>query len=70
VGFGRAVDMTGDSATVESRLRLLESCVRRIVLEFDEAGHYLEVWTHDEALLARPRRELIGRTINELLARL
>ena len=59
--------MPGDSASVESRLRLLESCVRGIVLEFDESGRYLEVWTHDEALLARPRRELLGSTINEVL---
>jgi signal transduction histidine kinase len=59
--------VTIDTPTVESRLRLLESCVRGIVLEFDEAGRYLEVWTHDESLLVRPRRELLGSTINEVL---
>ncbi len=36
-------------------------------MEFDEAGRYLEIWTHDEALLARPRHELLGATINEVL---
>ena len=41
------------SGIAQSRLRLLESCVRGIVLEFDASGRYLEVWTHDEVLLAR-----------------
>ncbi len=55
------------ASTHEDKLRLLESCVRGIVMEFDEETRYLEVWTHDEALLARPRAELIGATIIEVL---
>ncbi len=59
--------MTTEAPTLEDRLRLLESSVRGIVMEFDASGHYLDVWTHDEALLARPRKELIGATIMEVL---
>src|SRR5690348_14990550 len=55
------------TASVEDRLRLLESCVRGIVFEFDEHGRYLEVWTHDESLLAAPRSALLGKTIDEVL---
>jgi signal transduction histidine kinase len=55
-----------DVATLEDRLRLLESCVRGIVLELDGDGRYLDVWTHDESLLARPRRELLGKTLDEV----
>jgi signal transduction histidine kinase/CheY-like chemotaxis protein len=53
-------------STVEDKLRLLESCVRGIVIEFDGEGRYLEVWTHDESLLARPRNQLIGATLLEV----
>jgi len=52
--------------TLEDRLRLLESCVRGIVMEFDASGRYLEVWTHDPSLLARPRAELLGATLEEV----
>ena len=59
--------VSGDASTVEDRLRLLESSVRGIVMEVDQAGRYLEIWTHDESLLARPRQELLGSTISEVL---
>lgn len=59
--------MSGNTSTVEDRLRLLESSVRGIVMEFDADGRYLEIWTHDETLLTRPREELIGRTVFEVL---
>jgi signal transduction histidine kinase/ActR/RegA family two-component response regulator len=52
---------------VEDRLRLLESCVRGIVFELDAQGRFLEVWTHDETLLAAPRSQIVGRTIEQVL---
>jgi signal transduction histidine kinase/CheY-like chemotaxis protein len=55
-----------DAPTLEDRVRLLEASVRGIVLELDQDGRYLDVWTHDESLLARPRRELLGKTLNEV----
>jgi signal transduction histidine kinase len=63
------VGVVTDDPGVADRLRLLESCVRGIVFEFDEVGRYLALWTNDESLLARPRRELIGRTVEEVLGR-
>jgi signal transduction histidine kinase/ActR/RegA family two-component response regulator len=46
---------------------VLLGCTKGIVFEFDREGRYLNVWTHDDALLARPKPELLGRTINEIL---
>jgi two-component system, cell cycle sensor histidine kinase and response regulator CckA len=51
----------------ENRLRVILGCTKGIVFEFDRDARYLDVWTHDVALLARPREEMIGRTINEVL---
>jgi PAS domain S-box-containing protein len=53
--------------TSESRLRTLLGCTKGIVFEFDANARYLNIWTDDESLLARPRHELLGRTINEAL---
>nr|KZA98595.1 diguanylate cyclase [Rhizobium leguminosarum] len=38
-----------------------------ILFEIDRDGRYLEVWTKNPELLAATRRELIGRTVNEVL---
>jgi PAS domain S-box-containing protein len=51
----------------EERLKLLLGCANGIAFEFNEAGVYLNVWTNSEPLLARPRAELLGRTIIEVL---
>jgi PAS domain S-box-containing protein len=51
----------------EARLRVLLGCTKGIVFEFDHEARYLAAWTHDEGLLARPRAELTGRTIIEVL---
>ena len=51
----------------ESRLRVLLGCTKGIVFEFDAEARYLNIWTDDDGLLARPRGELLGRTINEAL---
>ena len=51
----------------ESRFRSLIASIDEIVFEFDNSGRYLNAWTADEKLLARPKEELIGRTITEVL---
>ena len=38
-----------------------------IVFEFDEVGTYLNVWTENDALLARPKSEMLGRRIADVL---
>ncbi len=50
-----------------NRLKVLLGCTKGIVFEFDDEGRYVGVWTHDERLLARPRSELLGKTIGEVL---
>ena len=51
----------------EERLRALVHSLDDIVFELDADGTYLNVWTQDEHLLARPAAELIGRRASELL---
>jgi PAS domain S-box-containing protein len=51
----------------EERLRALIQSMDEIVFEFDEAGTYLNVWTENEALLVRPKSELLGRRIVDVL---
>ena len=50
----------------ESRLRAILGCTKGIVFEFDRDARYLNLWTHDEELLVRPRGELLGHTITEI----
>jgi PAS domain S-box-containing protein len=51
----------------ERQMRALVTSLDDLVFEFDEQATYLNVWTADERLLARPRAELIGRRIAEVL---
>ncbi|CAN5821970.1 hypothetical protein BH11MYX2_BH11MYX2_39510 [soil metagenome] len=51
----------------EGRLLVLLGCTKGIVFEFDGNARYLNIWTQDDSLLARPREELIGKTIDEVL---
>jgi PAS domain S-box-containing protein len=51
----------------EKRLRALIGSIDEIVFEFDADGTYLNVWTEHESLLARPKADLIGRRIPEIL---
>lgn len=57
-----------ESAIIEQtrQLRALVTSLDDIVFEIDENGMYLNVWTADESFLARPKGELIGRTIPEI----
>jgi PAS domain S-box-containing protein len=51
----------------EARLRALVEATDDAVFEFDEQGTYLNIWTTNEGLLARPREELLGRALSEVL---
>ena len=59
----------------EARLHALLSSLDDLVFELDENGTYLGIWTTNDALLAAPRDELLGRTLtntfkNEIAFRL
>lgn len=51
----------------ERRLRALVGSIDEIVFEFDRNGTYLNIWTADEHLLARPAHELLGKRASEVL---
>ncbi len=51
----------------EHRLKVLLACTKGIIFELDRDSRYIGVWTHDERLLAKPREELLGRTIGDIL---
>jgi PAS domain S-box-containing protein len=51
----------------ETRLRALIESIDEIAFEFDAEGTYVNVWTSDESLLARPKSELVGRRISDVL---
>jgi PAS domain S-box-containing protein len=67
------LDVTEQKKTSDllvQRSREMEALVRSlddIVFEVDEHGSYLNVWTSDESLLVKPRSEIIGKTIPEIL---
>jgi len=52
----------------EARLQALLSSLDDLVFELDENGTYLEIWTTNDALLAVPRSELLGRTHAEAIS--
>ncbi len=51
----------------EARLQALLSSLDDLVFEIDENGAYLGIWTTDDALLAAPRSEMLGRTVRQTL---
>lgn len=51
----------------ETRLRALVGSIDEVVMEFDRDGTYLNIWAADESLLVRPRAELIGKRVTEVL---
>ncbi len=50
----------------ERQLQALVSSLDDIVFEVDERGTYVNVWTANEALLFRPRTEVIGKRFDEV----
>ncbi len=53
--------------TSEQKLRNFLNGLDELVFEFDAQGIYLNVWTSDEGLLVRPRGELVGRGVDEVV---
>jgi len=51
----------------QMQLRAVIQSLDDIVFEFDRHGTYINVWSSSEALLARPKTELIGRSAVEVL---
>jgi PAS domain S-box-containing protein len=51
----------------ERQMRSLVTSLDDIVFEFDKQGTYLNVWSADESLLFRPKDELLGKQIMEVL---
>ncbi len=58
----RATDVRHES---EARLQALLSSLDDLVFELDHEGTYLGIWTADDALLAAPRDEMLGRSLRE-----
>src|SRR5579863_557123 len=52
----------------EARLRALVSSIDEIVFEFDGNGTYRNIWTTNEGLLFRPKKELLGRRITDVFS--
>ena len=50
----------------EERLRALVNSIDELVFEFDVEGTYQSIWTTNEDLLVRPKKELLGRSITEI----
>lgn len=51
----------------ESRLKALVSTLDDIVFEFDGKGTYLNIWVENEKLLAKPKDQMLGNTIFDIL---
>jgi signal transduction histidine kinase/integral membrane sensor domain MASE1 len=50
----------------EARLLAVVGAIDEIVFEFDGAGVFRNVWTTDDAALARPRSEILGASIAQI----
>jgi diguanylate cyclase (GGDEF)-like protein/PAS domain S-box-containing protein len=51
----------------ERKLQALVASLEDVIFELDARGTYLNVWTHDERLLPKPRTEMLGRSVSETL---
>ena len=50
----------------EARLQAMVGAIDEIVFEFDGAGRIRNVWTTNESALARPKKELMGSSIQQV----
>jgi PAS domain S-box-containing protein len=66
---GLVVDFTERNRGEEERLHKFIGAMDEIAFEFDAEGRYLNIWTEDEDLLKRPRRDLLGRKFDEVIPR-
>src|SRR5271155_1329209 len=57
----------GSPVENESRLEALIGSIDEMVFELDRDGTFLNIWTTNEELLYRPRGELKGKRISELI---
>jgi len=57
----------GSPVENESRLEALIGSIDEMVFELDRDGTFLNIWTTNEELLFRPRGELKGKRISELI---
>jgi PAS domain S-box-containing protein len=51
----------------EDRLKAIVDAIDEVIFEIDREGIFRNVWTTDDSVLARPRENLIGHRISELL---
>jgi PAS domain S-box-containing protein len=51
----------------EDRLKAIVDAIDEVIFEIDREGFFRNVWTTDDSVLARPRENLIGHRISELL---
>jgi|HubBroStandDraft_6_1064221.scaffolds.fasta_scaffold01073_2 two-component system sensor histidine kinase/response regulator len=52
----------------ELRLQALVRSIDEVVFEFGAEGTYRNIWTSNDALLIRPRKELIGHQVGEFMS--
>jgi PAS domain S-box-containing protein len=70
---GMAHDVTerikAQKALRESTIRLqaLINSIDQIAFEFDVEGTFLDIWTTNESLLFRPREQLLGRRVSDVI---
>lgn len=53
----------------ETRMRALIGAIDEIVFEFDAEGTYIDIWTTNENILLRPKSELLGKRIIDVVDR-
>lgn len=73
LAFGLAEDVTERKQAEialqqsEARLQALVESIDEMVLELDVEGTFLKIWTANEELLYRPRQEMLGRRVSEVI---
>lgn len=51
----------------EAKLTAMVSTIDEIVFEFDDQGTYLNIWVINEELLARPKSEMLGKKLDDMI---
>lgn len=52
-----------------TKLNMILNIARDVLFEFDEQGTYLNIWTSNESLLAKPKEEMLGMRIRDILTK-